>query len=107
MRSGFNRDVEHASVTLREAFNVLVGPESSNHPEVDHIMIKMLQCVHQMIIDGHHHMEHKFTVFEVCETALQDSQLSAQRIIRKIRLDLARVWEQECEVQAANKEYAG
>lgn len=109
MRFGTNRDTEQAAATLRDAFDVLVGPQSRDCPESGPILINMLQYIRQMINGDRTPMERKFALLEICEHVLQSIWVpeAVRQIIRKIRSDLAQVWELECEVRADKKEYVG
>lgn len=118
---GSNRDVEHATMMLSEAFNLSMGIVShawsgtapakydTEWSGLDHILINMLQCVHQMITGDHNRTEHKFNMLQTCESHLRRPGFpeAGRQIIRKMRLDLAQVWERECEVWAAKNEYVG
>lgn len=101
----FHRDAEHAAVTLRVAFDVLVNQDHVNNFDRDQILMNMLQYVNQMITGDRTDMERKFTLLEICEPVLQSPRVpeAPRETIRKIRLDLAQTWEQECDVWAAKR----
>lgn len=109
MHFGSNRDAEHAAVTLREAFDVLVGPDSSDHPDLDHILVNMLQYVDKMTTSASTQTECEFALLALCEPILHGVRVpeAALQAIRRTRSNLAQVWERECQVRAASGGYVG
>ncbi|KAG8958217.1 hypothetical protein FRC00_002935 [Tulasnella sp. 408] len=104
------RDSRGVFEMFAASLEILTTPESTNLPNLSLLLNNILHCVAQIIspINGQEqfNMEHKFSLLEICERIIQGPQLSmaASELVRRIRVNLATTWQQECAVLATKRQ---
>ncbi|KIO17585.1 hypothetical protein M407DRAFT_32733 [Tulasnella calospora MUT 4182] len=97
---------ENLSETFSKALEVLVRPESTEIPNRDLLLIKMVHWAHEMISTDNKQkaftLELGFSLLKGCERILQSPRLpeAERQVIRTTRLSVSDIWQQECAVAA-------